>query len=98
MSWSDRHYSMIEIIAYAGDKGITLEEIFAMDEKFACSKLRKRFIPAAYINPEIIIQKGDRYYLNPEFRKNNEEFIPDWMYNLKLRMKMYDKWKKTNTR
>ena len=65
------------MIAYAGDRGITREEMFDLDERTSRTNLRPHF-NAAYIDPSMIIQKDGRYHFHPEFKRANQKFIPDW--------------------
>ena len=84
MSYADRHFSIINIVAYAGDKGITLEEMFDLDERTMHTNLRQCFIETAYMFPDMFVKKDGRYYFHPEFKRVNEQFLPDWAENFQL--------------
>ena len=90
VSASLRWISFTSIVARAGDEGITLEEALAIDEKTFQSGLREKHkLVLQFVHPDMIIEKGGRYYLAPEYKEANKENIPDWVSILNSMLEGY---------
>ncbi len=85
MGHDDRRFAVMSIVAYFGNKGVSLDDLFEVDERSFHSGLRdyhqkSLIFEQLYLPSDMYIKTTEgRFAFGKEFQKMNSDLIPQWV-------------------